>query len=77
MTATAPAGLAAARAAAAQHLKASGYPEEAALVAAGQGDDFAEVRLALALWSIMSRSDALPPSPPTKRLGRRLVGEEC
>ncbi len=70
---TAPAALDAARAAAARHLKDSGYPAEAAMVATGRGDDFAEVRIALSLWPILNR----PSAPPTRRLGRRLVGEEC
>ena len=77
MTTNTADGLDAARTAAAQHLRAGGYHDEAALVAAGQGDDFAEVRMALSLWAIMSRPPAPPASPPTKRLGRRLVGEEC
>lgn len=65
--------LEAARLAAAQYLKAQGYAREAQLVTEGQGDDFREVGIALALWRIMNP----PPSPPTKRLGRRIVGEEC
>lgn len=66
-------GLEAARLAAAQYLKARGYAQEAHLIAEGQGDDFQEVRIALALWKIMNP----PPSSPTKRLGRRIAGEEC
>ena len=66
-------GLAAARLAAAQHLEAQGYPDEAAIVTAGQGDAFAEVRIALSLWKIMTAS----PSPPLRHRGRRLLGEEC
>lgn len=66
-------GTEAARIAAAQYLKAQGYEQEAKLVAEGQGDDFREVAIARALWNIMN----VPPSPPTKRLGRRIVGEEC
>lgn len=41
--------LAAARQAAAAMLHARGYPREAAIVRAGDGDDFAEVRIALEL----------------------------
>ncbi|MBU0556871.1 MAG: hypothetical protein KKD64_14380 [Alphaproteobacteria bacterium] len=62
-----------ARKAAAQHLQQQGYTAEAALVAQGQGDDFAEVRMALSLLKIMQ--PAPPPLP--KRGGRRLFGEEC
>ncbi|MBT2189123.1 hypothetical protein [Sphingobium nicotianae] len=65
--------MAAARAAAARHLRDQGYPDEAAIVAAGQGDDFAEVRIALSLWKIMHSAK----SPPVAHHGRRLVGEEC
>jgi hypothetical protein len=47
-------------------------------VLAGEGDDFAEVRTALALLAILAEDKAAPPSPPAKaRFGRRLVGEEC
>ncbi len=63
----------AARGAAAQYLKAQGYWREAELVAAGDGDDFREVAVALALWDIMNPKS----SPPTTRGGRRIVGEEC
>ena len=66
-------GLEAARLAAAQYLKAQGYAQEAHLVTEGQGDDFREVGIALVLWRIMNP----PSSPPTQRLGRRIVGEEC
>ncbi len=66
-------GIEAARTAAAQYLKAQGYAHEANLVAEGRGDDFREVGIALALWNIMN----VRPSPPTKRLGRRIAGEEC
>lgn len=65
--------LEAARLAAAQYLKAQGYAQEAHLIAEGKGDDFREVGIALALWNIMNP----PTSPPTQRLGRRIVGEEC
>ena len=71
---TAPSAIALARAAAAEHLRGQGYPQEADIVASGDGDDFAEVRLALALHKIMASK---PGAPPVKRLGRRLVGEEC
>lgn len=66
-------GLAAAREAAAQYLRAEGYRSEADLVAGGLGDDFREVRIALALGKILGK----PSQPPTKQLGRRLAGEEC
>lgn len=66
-------GIETARIAAAQYLRAQGYEQEAKLIAEGQGDDFREVGIALALWNIMN----VRPSPPTKRLGRRIVGEEC
>jgi len=68
-----PERLAAARAAAAEYLRAQGYAQEGALVAAGDGDDFLEVRIALSLWTIMNPASA----PPIRRNGRRLVGEEC
>ncbi len=63
----------AARAAAAQYLRGQGYAHEAEIVLSGKGDDFVEVRIAAALWNIMH----VPPTPPVKRNGRRLVGEEC
>lgn len=63
----------AAREAAAQYLQRQGYEQEAKLVLEGKGDEFREVGIALALWNIMH----IPPAPPTKRLGRRIVGEEC
>ena len=62
-----------ARAAASRYLREQGYAAEAALVSDGQGDDFAEVRMALSLLAIL---DA-PKVPPVKHRGRRLVGEEC
>ena len=66
--------LEAARAAAARHLRDGGFESEAAMVASGRGDDFLEVRIALALHAIMSR----PPAAPNRtRAGHRLVGEEC
>lgn len=63
----------AARAAAAKHLDDQGFVEEAAMVAAGEGDDFAEVRIALSLWEIMNADSAI--SAP--RFRRRAAGEEC
>ncbi len=65
--------LEAARAAAARYMRQAGYPGEAELIEAGKGDDFSEVRIALALWDILN----VRPSPPVMRKGRRLVGEEC
>jgi hypothetical protein len=63
-----------ARAAAAHHLRAGGFDGEAEMAASGRGDDFLEVRIALALHAIMSR----PPAPARKtRAGHRLIGEEC
>jgi hypothetical protein len=62
----------AARAAAARYLDEQGYAREAEMVAAGQGDDFAEVRIALALC------DLLKPQPVELRpFARRMAGEEC
>ncbi len=73
--------LAAAREAAARHLDVLGYPAEAALVRAGKGDDFAEVRIALSLLTILSegRGTTEPPGPPVRRdrNGHRVGGEEC
>ena len=66
--------LAQARGAAAELLAEQGYAAEASIVARGEGDDFAEVRMALALLRILARRGE--GSVP-KRLGRRLVGEEC
>ena len=65
----------AARAAAAQYLRAKGYTGEADIVSEGRGDDFQEVRIALALWDIIN--PAAPASPPTRKHGRRIAGEEC
>lgn len=62
-----------ARTVAAQHLSESGYSAEAALVIAGKGDDFAEVRVALSLLKILQR----PADPPAPRPARRFAGEEC
>jgi hypothetical protein len=73
--------LAAAREAAARHLDASGYPAEAALVRAGEGDDFAEVRIALSLLTILSGGcEAAAPAGIAARRdrnGHRVGGEEC
>lgn len=63
----------AARAAAAKYLRGQGYEREASMIAEGHGDDFREVRIALALWNIMH--PAL--TPPIKKGGRRIAGEEC
>lgn len=63
-----------ARKAAGQYLKDRGYTTEATMVTNGKGDDFPEVRIALAVVKII---DVPPPGPPTKRFGRRLVDEEC
>jgi hypothetical protein len=71
---TAPSPIELARAAAAEHLRGQGYLQEADIVAGGNGDDFAEVRIALSLYKIMASNRG---GPPVKRLGRRLVGEEC
>ncbi|KQX21567.1 MULTISPECIES: hypothetical protein [unclassified Sphingomonas] len=73
-----PDDLRAARAAAAKLLAQQGYHREAAMVLAGEGDDFSEVRTALALLGILAAGAASPPSQPAKlRNGRRLAGEEC
>ncbi len=73
-SASLPAALDAARAAAAHYLRNGGFDDEAAIVASGGGDDFLEVRIALSLHAIMSR----PPVPARRtRMGHRLVGEEC
>ena len=68
-------GLRAARAAAAALLSERGYAREAAMAGSGDGDDFAEVRMALALVRILKagRTDAAP----RPAFARRLVGEEC
>jgi hypothetical protein len=67
--------LGAARAAAAQYLRAQGYVREADMAAGGEGDDFREVRMAIAMWHIMNPASVT--APPIKRHGRRIVGEEC
>ena len=66
-----------ARKAAAMLLAERGYPREAALAAAGEGDDFAETRIAMALIRLLP--DGEPHAAPAreKRIGRRLAGEEC
>ena len=69
------AALHAARAAAAQYLRAQGYVREADMAAGGDGDDFQEVRIAFAIWQIMNPAPVA--APPAKRHGRRIVGEEC
>jgi hypothetical protein len=66
--------IAAARAAAATLLAERGYTAEAAAVAAGDGDDFVEVRLAEALISILERR---PQTAAAPRARRRIAGEEC
>jgi hypothetical protein len=45
------------------------------MAAEGEGDDFQEVRMAVALWHIMNPAPAA--APPTRRHGRRIAGEEC
>ena len=67
--------LADARAAAATLLRGGGYDREAAIVAAGDGDDFAEVRMARALIPILARRERAAAKPVLA--GRRLAGEEC
>lgn len=62
-----------ARKAAATYLTTLGFAQEAAMAASGEGDDFAEVRMALALIEIIA-AEARPAAP---RFARRLVGEEC
>ena len=69
------ASLEAARAAAAQYLRAQGYVREADMAAGGDGDDFQEVRIAIAIWQIMNPAPVV--APPAKRYGRRIAGEEC
>ncbi|MFZ5707365.1 MAG: hypothetical protein ACOY5R_19075 [Pseudomonadota bacterium] len=74
-------GLDSAREAAARHLEQGGYSAEAALVRAGAGDDFAEVRIARALLTILSGDAAGATRSDTaarrNRNGHRLGGEEC
>lgn len=74
-----PKDLRTARGAAAKLLHERGYAREAATVLAGEGDDFAEVRTALALLDILmtERGEAAAPRPMVARNGRRLAGEEC
>lgn len=72
-----PGDLRAARTAAAKLLRDRGYPREGDLVLAGEGDDFAEVRTALALLAILAAGANRPVSPPAAKNGRRLAGEEC
>lgn len=64
-----------ARAVAALLLAEGGYAAEAKLAAAGEGDDFVEVRIALALIPMLEQRRTT--SPAVMRSGRRLVGEEC
>lgn len=74
-----PDDLRVARQAAAKLLAERGYDREATMVLAGEGDDFAEVRTALALLAILAAGSGAPPPPyPVKaRSGHRLAGEEC
>jgi len=72
-----PADLRAARQAAARLLGDRGYAREAAMVLAGEGDDFAEVRTALALLAILAVGPSRMAPPAKMRNGRRLAGEEC
>lgn len=71
---TEQANLHAAREAAARYFRDRGYIADAERLERGDGDEDAEVRIALALVTIMTPA---PKGPPTKRNGRRLVGEEC
>ncbi|MET0373399.1 MAG: hypothetical protein ABW128_03965 [Rhizorhabdus sp.] len=71
------ADLARARVAATKLLHDRGYDREAATVAAGGGDHYAEVRLALSLLAIIAADAGQTPPPTRGRFGRRLVGEEC
>lgn len=74
-----PDDLRAARAAAAKLLGERGYAREAAMVLAGAGDDFAEVRTALALLAILAAGWTARPAPrrAVTRNGHRIAGEEC
>ena len=74
-----PTNLRTARGAAAKLLRERGYAREAGAVLAGEGDDFTEVRTALALLDILltERREAAAPRPMVARDGRRLAGEEC
>ena len=63
-----------ARSAAAEHLRQTGFVEEAGTVARGDGDDFAEVRIALSLLRILGAGAVMPHS---QRYARRTRGEEC
>lgn len=74
-----PDDLCAARAAAAKLLGERGYAREAAMVLAGAGDDFAEVRTALALLGILAAGWTARPAPraAVTRNGHRIAGEEC
>ncbi|KRB80825.1 hypothetical protein ASE00_17570 [Sphingomonas sp. Root710] len=74
-----PDDLRAARAAAAKLLGERGYAREAAMVLAGEGDDFAEVRTALALLAILAAGWTAQPAPrrAVTRNGHRIAGEEC
>lgn len=71
--------LRAARSAAAKLLDERGYGQEAAIVRSGEGDDFAEVRTALALLAILGAGWTAPPvpRPAVTRNGHRIAGEEC
>lgn len=72
---TAAPDLLAARATAAALLSERGFAREAAMAGSGDGDDFAEVRMALALVHILEarRADAAP----RPAFARRMAGEEC
>ena len=64
-----------AREAASRYFLSAGYTREAELAASGEGDDFPEVRIAVALLDIL---DPAPrAAPQTRRNGRRIAGEEC
>jgi hypothetical protein len=66
--------LATARKAAALYFRERGYVADAAYIESGKSDESPEVRIALALLRILAPPQKLPP---TKRHGRRIVGEEC
>jgi|GEM_PF-4192448 len=58
-----PEDLRAARGAAAKLLRERGHAREAAMVLAGEGDGFAEVRTALALLGILAAGWSEAPAP--------------
>ena len=62
-----------ARTAAAEHLRALGFLQEAEIEERGDGDDFLEVRIAKSLLTILSAK----PVITRPKYNRRMVGEEC